>query len=126
MQNAERSSARTVVGDGVAADMTEERYQRSAGTARPQAARPRTARPGRARLVVATLLLLIALAGAHGQRTADAGSDPLSLAAPPDEVKDPFIAMVIGLLAHDAFVELDGDTLRRLFPELAEIADIPF
>ena len=76
--------------------------------------------------MVATLLLLFAIAGAHGQRNANAGSDPLSLAAPPDEVKDPFIAMVIGLLAHDAFVALDGDTLPRLFPELAEIADIPF
>ena len=48
------------------------------------------------------------------------------IAAPADQVADPFIAMVIGLLVHDAFVCLGGDTLRHLFPQLADAADIPF
>ena len=73
---------------------------------------------------MAVTLLMLALPVAVGQRTP--ARDPLSVAAPPGEVADPFIAMVIGLLAHDAFVAMDGDTLRRLFPQLADIADIPF
>jgi hypothetical protein len=34
--------------------------------------------------------------------------------------------MLVGLLTHDAETSIDGPTLRRLFPQLAELADIPF
>ena len=71
-----------------------------------------------------TLLLLFAAATVLAQRPEPANATAFALAE--TEVADPFLAMVVGLLHHDAETSIDGPSLRHLFPQLAEIADIPF